>query len=526
LVLHNAKKQKLLFMAGRVSNDLYRLVHSLTRGEWNTLLDEVARSHSKPGGIEREPVYLQLIKLLKEQERYDDAKAKSTLGYDGKKDVEWRTLKKDAFSHIMSAIERTRGNRTKRNELHFARFSVQKLIEKELWTKADRLVDRFIRQAEEYEEFEILVLLLHQKQYIVSNSFPQASINSTLDAIQKQRAMAREKSLSIETWRDRWYQVTVLAKRNDRHGIEKLLESKEFDQPRLDSVLAAVTYHKIKRRAAFVSGDLKRSRAVCMEGIRFCQAHLDGKENNELIELYLSLTFELARINVQENRLDEVLPGIELLKGMAANKSIPEHLAKRATERRLLLELLHCRYRVDRDLFAQAVREAGNWIDQQRDTVSEDFLLRISLTVIDAAMIFGKYSIAAKWAFRARLNARSAFKPRISSAIWLIYLVIRFEQEDWELLKTQLSATKSYLKKFEAENEYYDRLFSFVSSVTRAKGKIDTALSEETKTDLDNLSQKAEYAGLDNYFPFRFWLQAKIEQKDFADYWMGMKSKR
>lgn len=508
-------------MAAHHSHDIFRIIHSLTKGEWSTLVDEVAKSHSIPGGKGRLPKYLELIKYLKSQESYDDEKAKIDLGYGKRKNPEWRTLKREAINHILLAIERARSNQTKRTTLQKSPTEIKKLIEKGLWQKADRKTTKAIEDAEKLELFEVQTQLLNLKQFIVTNSYPPEASLHELKRLQKDRKVARSKLQNIEKYQDIWFEITASAKLRDKNQIYKTFNSKHIQEPELLSARATVLHLQIQRRATFLLGLKDLHAKSISEGIEFCLPHLSNPEAHEILLLYVKLVFEKGRESLGNADSPGVEDALDRLSSVMDDQAIPMFVISAVQERILLLKILNARIAMDESRILDSVREVNEWMKRQKGYLREDTFHRISIACIDGLILFGEYSDAIKWLLKIRNSKKSAFHPQISSVSWLIYLSIRYEQKEWEIIKSQMSGTRSYLKKHEPENEYLWTLFRFFEGVAKGHSTNSEQELKSLRTALLKLAKTPSYSTLGNHFDFPAWIQSRIEGKPYSQFLQG-----
>jgi hypothetical protein len=505
-------------MAGHHSHDIFRIIHSLTKGEWSTLIDEVAKSQSIPGGKGRLPKYLALIKHLKAEDSYDDSKAKIDLGYGERKNADWRTLKREAINHILQAIERARSNQTKRTILQKIPTEINKLIEKGLWEKADRKTATAIEDTENLELYEVQTQLLNLKQFIVTNSYPAEDAIDELQSLQSDRNIARSKLQNIEKYQGIWFEITSSAKLQDKKTVQKIFNSRPVQVPELLSTRATILFLQIQRRASFVLGLREVHIKSINDGIEFCLPHLSNPEAHEILLLFAKLVFEKGREALRNGDIAGVGDTLRQLENVMQEQSIPPFVLAAVQERILLLKLLNARIALEKTKLLAAVQEINDWIKRQKGYLNEDTFHRIAIACIDGLIFCGEYSRAIKWLLKIRRPKKSAFHPQISSVSWLIYLAIRYEQEEWDIIQSQISGTRSYLKKYEPDNEYLWTLFKFFEMVAKVKAPVSEKEWKTLSLLLQKLSKKTQYSMLGNHFDFLAWIQSNLDGKPFSPF--------
>jgi hypothetical protein len=493
-----------------VSDDIYWLAKTLTHSEYQTLMDDAFRGiHSNtPKG--QKPLYLQIVDLFRNQEEFSDDIAREHFGYEKGNSPEWRTAKKETIKLIERAIDRARSNQEEHVILGRIPARIENFIDKGIWERANASAEKYMGIAEQSAMYEDLLKLIKLKIRIVLATFSLVDAEKTLATLATLRAETREKLNSIELLFDIWAKLTLKARMDQLDGAESLsillCQANEVHTIGLGDE-ADILIWKIRRRCNFLLRDTEGYIQVMQEGINAFEDH-QGKTDK--IFALLDWIVEYIRFLAGAHRFEE---GQYYLARFDKIESELAQYKNRILAKKIRSNQFLAFAKVERDKIADSIDEFEKNYSLVKDQWSELELIKSVYFHVFSCFLLERFSDAVKWSYMLRIKKPSAAIARHIAFYWLFYLMIRVDQGETEIAKTEINATTKVIESIFNPEDIFVVVLNYIRCVLDGNEKGKNLLSEQIAMiyHTPNLQKNA------NFFPFDVWINSHQTSVSFFE---------
>lgn len=496
-------------MPQRPRNDIFLLARTLTHSEYLTLADEAARSSHSTVSKADKPLYLQLVEYLRGKEAYDDDSAKKALGFGTEPSARWRSLKRDTIKMIEYAIDRARSNQSEEVILGQIPARVKNYIRKGLWNRAEFLVDKYLKIAQSREEFEFELILIGLKLLIVQSVYPLGEANKIFSLLNERRKIVRKNLAQVELIQELWARISAIAKANivaDNRAIAEILVSTYHAIQDCEIVQARILFFKIKRRLYFLTGNTTSFVKTLKEALFYAR---QIEHDYQYFDFYLQFKSDLCFFLLRSGDIDAGLSICADLEQKIQNGDLSEIHIQEAKARLILIKLYASRISLDQEEIASNLKATESWYQTSKGIPNEDLMIRIMWMSGILSFFIGDYSTSAKWSYR--MKHLHVWTVRSNSILfsWLFYLMAKYEQKEWDILRQELKPTEKFIKKHCDSPDLYLEVLSFLKLEIEDSKTISTVKRTANIEKIRELSDSPHFAKLANQFEFTHWLESK-----------------
>jgi hypothetical protein len=493
-------------MARPVSDDIFKLAFSLSHSEYQTLMDDAKSLHSNiPKG--QKPAYLKLVDYFRSQSEFDDDLAREFVGIDHGEGGKWRSLKRDTIKMMEQAIDGAKSNQS--NDVVVARIPsrIENLMGKGLWKRAGETVDKYLQIAIQVGQYETGLRLVKQKATIVSYYYPRPEAKLILQGLEATREDILAKLTNIEKFHRLWRAIT-LETRDPNYGdqsvVSSILNDSVIQEKKYLSPEAEIIYWKIIKRCHFLKGDLRQYVLTLEQGIKFFSNHDQKAEKIiELIKWSVNISFlMIAAHEYDESQIYRAKLKL-LSESMSAYRSMInlDLLRLEQFDARCSLEIKQ----IDRSLSSfEPFAVSPHFYSNTRESIkciSQHSILHF---------LIQNNSEAVKWIAKIRHKSIDPTSESHGCFAWIFYLIIRLEQEEFEILKREFKSTQNFLLKYCPESVLYGLVLELIHQWSQP---IQDQRKQEIEGIVDDITSIYDSPRLPkeaNFFPFNLWSRTKL----------------
>ncbi|HHG85639.1 MAG TPA: hypothetical protein ENJ82_12900 [Bacteroidetes bacterium] len=491
------------------TNDLFFLIKSLTHSEHNALFEESWKSRHSNFTSKNLPNYIRFAQFLKTQTRYNDQEAKVYMGYNKFAPPVWRALKRDTLNRVLAAIDYANGSKTGRAKVQKAPEQIRQLIEKRIWTRADKVAKKHVEIASRIEQFENLLQLLQLRSQIVTHSYPGNEVEKQLEAIHFTRKLARDKHANIEQLQDIYFELRSIA-RSDKarreEGINRILQSPPIGNKDVKGIRAEMYYWLIRRVGNRILKNTPGYLEAIDGGVLFYEENEKFWGDFEFRSFGVQFLSDLAVFSSMAHAFEKAEIAIRKLEVIRNLKKVSPLEDIELQGRVFMLQMFFSQYSRNREKMEQLAKDFLLWHKEKPDIISEDLRLRIYHIASLNAFYLGNYSDCIRLSHVLRTKSPSVFRPQITSFGWVFYIIVRLVQKEYDLIKVELTAIKRYLFQFDSNNKVYQLIFDLGKKLTsKNPSPAPRVLVRGTGEKVRELVAAPSHKRLEALFPFAAW---------------------
>jgi hypothetical protein len=502
----------------KVSDDLFRLIHSLDQSE-KRYFKIFASMHIK--GHENNN-YVRLFDAME--------KLNSPNGYN--EDIvkeqfknenfirQFHVAKNYLYNAILKSLRLYNSEKDKVSELRDILRDVQILYDKSLFVQCEKLLAKAKKIALKYERYtELIEIFDWEKTFAKINSY--SNINEdALKNIYKEQTHAIK---NIQNINDYWLlSIRVFFLRKKYGVIRNKKEFEKFNEiinhPLISSENKASTFrskiffHNIKGLIHLTNNDYKNL-------LKSCKSFVDLQESNpasmklENYKNYIAALNNLLLVQIELNKYDDALKTISKLKNLQPNSlSMQARIFVTSFDTELNLYLKNCEFTKGTGL----VKQIEEGLNLYRGKISKESEVLFYYNIAYLLFIVKDFNNALKWINRIINDKNLNIREDIQCYSRILNLFIHYELRNFELIEYSIKSTQRYLSSKHNLDRLEISVLNYFRKLISSKYKTEEKnICEEWIDELNRLPKDSFELKSFEYFDFISWLQSKLNETDF-----------
>lgn len=503
-------------MTGKVT-DLFYLVKSLSRSEWSVIHQSIGKKSIHGDKAEDEMQVFKLLKHLKAALTYEEDNVREKLGYktDRKSKKAFSRIKNIALDIVFSAIEQSKENQNPKTLAQKAPTLISQMINRGLFFKASFFIEKYLGICDGYELFNLKEQLLSLKRHTLL-LLPPPEVDKSLDAICEQEKIARNCQAEIVSFLNIKEKIRSIRKQsmiNRKELINNLASSVELQQTHFGSKRAELHFLHTLRQIRLLQRDTSGWVAAVNGIISIVEDNKYLYEEDAIFRVYVETLFGKIRYTSMGHDFENSLS--QLAKAKEAFESLPLGKSNWVKEKQILSEIHLYRLKLDAPPCVEAIRKGVTWYKENPGFLESGGFQVFARLSFESLFIFSQFEDCGRLLVLVRQPKPSLFHPIITCVSWMVTLLLRIEQKDWELLEYDCRAAERYFKKYCSD---LGTPFILVNLVKKFLRQIHGETSMLWKEAEESLSGYLELNGgqkIEDYFPFSVWAKSKNSRKTF-----------
>lgn len=494
---------------------LFHLVKSLSKSEWRTLLLHFEKNPWNPNSKKKAVQDTQrFIEALRSLDFYDKPSIMGLLGLPNtsKGMKVYRDLKGHAEKITLKAIEASPRNMTKKSMLFRTMILIPLLLEKGLYEKSERILQRQIKIASELEEFEAEKVLLKLLDQVFLNHPQFSSGLEKLEEVSQRRRDLGKILTEIDDLQNLKNKLSLSIKldRTERTACahEIIIQPIILARSRF-SLRGRVLGYEILRQGSLLVGNHQTFQKANKNIEKAYNSNPELFSEGEMAHAYLATLFSNAEIQIMQHNFSRAKKEMKRLSEYS--NSLSGFDKEFGYELHLLASLQLSRVKLD----AEMLEASPNYLDLHlRQYINFSKRPKYALAILrvgEASFLLGKWSEAIKWLSKMKYPPASVHRPFLSKIAYFIILMARIEQNNYDQVEYELKSLRKVLASNNPQNEMFSTLLKFFKDwLSRNSPAQQKSLYQENLKILKNLTAKKGNSRILNYFGFLKWFESKI----------------
>lgn len=464
---------------------LYELVKSMTTSE-KVYFKRNAKTHA--GKTDKN--YLKIYKVFEKAKKYDrDILSKHFKGTTIEKYLssEVNYLKEK----ILISLFNFNLNKTKRNQIQKGILLVESLAEKGFQKEALKKLKTIKNTALRQEEYTWVLRLIELEEILI---FKEGTIGfkNILDQLQQQRTEAIDIIQNLNKYHILREEVRELQFshhliKNDYKSLSEIHNNPLIaSEDKCMSIKAKEHWFYIHVLISYLQRNFKAGLDISSQYLQFINNNIHLFDDNKILPSLSNYIFHAA-LNSNRQHFDK---GLNILAELSRKKEVSASYVKYIICTR---NLEYAYYANDIKLTKKHFDLSTELIDNYLDQYEEPQIQYIMLCIVRAAVVLKEFD---KAIYYSNLwHQRGIITYRVAQAK-LFSIIIHFELNYIELLKSEIILLKKLEKKFLREKFLLNCFYTFINSITKYPKQKDTAITK-LQNSLKSISDKDE-----DYFVF------------------------
>ncbi len=507
-------------MSGKSSDQLHKLIHSLTKQEKRHFKIFAGR-HT----IGDQNNYVVLFDAIEKVKEYDEeallkkfSKELFINNFSITKGRLYETILRslDVFHHNSSVDAQLW------KELHYAEI----LYKKTLYDQCAKRLKSARKLAEKYEKHAVLVQVHSlEKSLAEKDGYAGMSEENILAILNEDHVVADH----IRTYNDLWNVKSRLFMMLNTKGRARGAEQLEDFKKLIDASLGDKPPENLTVSSRFMYHHTYSAYYFAISDAEHCYYHLAA--NVELIEanteifsdepnVYFGVLTNLIYVCSRLKRHNEVLVNLQKL------RALPEKLDTARNED-LEVKLFASSYSLELTLYnsigqfdkaVELVPKVAEGLERFEGSISKLREAHLCISCAVACYGDGKFQQSLRWTSRL-LNDTAVGKNEWIFAVAQVFsLILHIELENRDVLPYVARSVQRYLKTRNRSYQFENVFLKFAEKIAKADD-VDTIqpLYEELNENLKNLDQDPFEKTAFEYFDFPAWAEAKVSGRNFRD---------
>lgn len=493
------------------SDNLFHLIHALSKSEKAYFKYTYQKD-------KEQTFYLKLFDAIEQQKKYDEEalRQKFKIG-----PVRMRNSKFYLYNNILRSLELFNYSSQSNFTLMHYLLQAEILQKKGLFKQSENILEKGKKLAHKFDKplFEAEFLKLENRISSPKNATDIESLFNKLFYSIEKYINTIELSQLYEL--ARYY--TILNKTHSNNATEKELK-KIANNPLINNKIKALgflalkTKYKVLSTIAQYTKDHKNADLMVRKILQLYERH--PQQISDDFEGYF---IAIENLIVSKLNTKDYKGAIQFVKKASLLKSKIKHLSLHRYFRSFCMELLYYFNIADFDKAYRVIKEEEKHIaDVIKSESSTKFKLEIFIglySISYTCFIVGDYYKAKKY-LHIILGRGNEVPSDIYSYSKLLFLIIHYELEEYELLSSLVNSTNRYLLSRNIHNKIatlYLAFFKKIASTSVSKeGLVD--LYNSTLTAILSVDKNSEDAKILNYFDFVTWVESKKDNVPFIKY--------
>jgi hypothetical protein len=500
-------------MAKTPSQKLFQIIHTLTPAEKRYFKLRYGKSQGE------DAKYLKLFEVIEKMTTLNEAALQKavygTKKVEGKKFSE---LKNYCYQLILGILcdydnEHSIDYRLKHNLLY-----VRSLYKRALYEDCQLLIDKTLKLAEEYEQFEAMLELLRWRKQIAYARGDIDFLNSDLNKIAVQENVLLAKVANILFYKNAFYQIHTTIRKF------RLLENPELQQI-LKSLASSEMFSQLDKAQSFTAKVIYLRAASLMsyamrDNERFYQY---GKVLMDLmlsrplllredVSEYISANSNFVMACMLTERSSATLEALENFKKVTP-KTYDDRLKIHRQFYQGIFDFYHNTGDFDKgyEMLQLHLKEKQQFDHQAFN--SQGFYYAYFYTSFGSKHFNEALDYLNEW-----LSDRNTVdRQDLQALARILSLIIHFEMGNTLLLESLMRSTARYLNKNTKMTAFEKELLRFIRKASTSANRMELkTIATDVLNSLSELSQDTTQGNFMQYFDFIAWIESKITNVDFA----------
>lgn len=492
-----------------ISDDLFQLIHSLTRQE-KRYFKLYASRHALNG----ENKYVALFDAIEKQAEYDEAAIKQQF----EKETFIKQLhvaKNYLYQNILNSLRHFHESRSE-DKFYLLMKHAELLFNKGLYQQSEKTLERARKSAEANENFlQLLEVYRWERQIAQSRNdflwleqYVEVGLQKEFQLMDKYKNFLEFQALNYQVFIPYWKKGTI---RNEleKEDLKKLFEKPLFqNDAQAQSFFARYFYLNARFSYHFLAGEVAESYQYIQKLVSLFRNHDEENIRGRVVTHYMSSLTNLYSVQRILALYDEIPSTLEELRNLPV-KSVSQkrHLFVRSfnLEVDFYLSIGHFNKGV------QQINHLEESFHANREAIDKQQRLGVYYNL--AYLYFGaaNYDHALDWVNRLLQDSDLKTREDIHCFGRILNLIIHYELGNDQLLEYAVQATTRFLSRrqrlFQVEGVILKLMRRYPKWIT-AKDKVkgfQALLEEMEQLKADEFERRAF-----EYFDFTAWLRSKI----------------
>ncbi len=497
-----------------ISDDLFQLIHSLTRQE-----KRYFKIYASRHAIEGENKYVALFDAIEQQAAYDEAAIKQKFKNEGFT-KQLHVAKNYLYQNILNSLRHFHESRAE-DKFHILMRHAELLHQKKLYDQSKKILDKAKKIAADNERF-LQVLEVYRWEHHIARSqnnfetlehYLQHDLQEEFEIIEKYRNFLEFQALNDGVFVPYWKTGAI------RNELEKEALQQSFhrfgvfQEDQAKSFYALYYYLNAHFSYYYFLGELEESYQYARKLVALFEKLDVNKIKGPLIRNYSSSLNNLYVVQQRLKKYEEIPQTLEKLRRVPVES--PEQ------KRGLFVRSLNLEidFYLSQGKFKQGARQIFQLEDEFKSNREKvDKQQRLGLYYNLAYLYFGaaNYDLALDWVNRLLQDSDLKTREDIHCFGRILNLIIHYELGNDQLLEYAVQATTRFLSRrqrlFQVEGVILKLMRRYPKWLTikdKARG-FQTLLDEIEQLKEDEFERRAF-----EYFDFTAWLTSKVKHLPF-----------
>jgi hypothetical protein len=497
-------------MSKTVSVDLFHLIKSLNKNEKGY----IKKTFLMYGNADSN--YIKLFNAIDKQEEYDEKKLLKTQKYI----TQLPRLKYYLYDKVLDGLESYYNNKNMDIQLRRMLNHVYILFEKGFYDQCKRHLYKAKPLTIRYEKFTQLLEILEWERTLIT----ERQLVSDLDdiAIQEKEVLSQLQNLicykaAYDQVSKLYTKIIFIRNENEDQQFKKLMPEKYFGNDELPlSRTAKILYYKTvaKYLSAFDNKEdyltVARKAVATMEN--------DDEYINQNILQYIRVLNNLIVTLSENNQHEEWKKEIDKLKKLPSSYSCADNEKIRSIVfmRAMIREFYHYTYTCDFEKSLSLIQKIESGLNEYDHLISNTHKLMFYYTIAYIYFIHGQLKESLLWVNKI-INSPVHYETQaFHTYARLLNMIIRYENEDLELLDYLVRSTKKSLNKQEKLYQVENVFIRFMEDTLKTRTIYNEERLIEFRNTLLEMNTPMDYNILE-YIDFISWAESKIQKRSFKE---------
>lgn len=486
------------------SNDLHRLIHSLTPSEKRYFRLNVQPYIRKTGNL-----YLQIFDAVLEQETYDQKALIEKLSRD--RPIKRFSAEKNYLYQLLLKVMRNyTAERDVFRKIRGMILDVEFLFDKALYPESMKALEKASKLAREYDDLPSQVELLAWERKLLKRNPDQNKLQKLEELVSRKDQLMDQ--LATETHYADLYdhfflvsqQDSLLRREEDLERIQSLLTDTELDQEeKAVSFKSKHLYFQVRSMLHLLKGEHEEARQYYGQLITHWEnaPHQIAEDPGK----YKTLLFNYLAYCQISDRFQEYPEMIKRIKGYPARS---QREAMQDQYNLFNCELLYYLNSEDLEGGIDVIQRLEAWLVLHEPEVPKSKLLGFYYNSSLLLFLSGQFRMALKWVNRVlNFPFTQARRDSVQFAR-ILHLIIHFELENFELIENLLRSARRYFQKSDRFFQFEDLFLRIMRKLIRQPSVEWESSFLEMRKGLNQLKARgSEWPGLKET---EFWLESKL----------------
>jgi len=506
-------------MARNVSEDIYLLIKSLSKGE-----KRYFKLYASLGVSGEDASYLKMFDMIEEQKKYDEPKIMRKFA--GVTSLQFANRKKHLYGLILESLRLYHSDHSVDAKLWNNLCQIEVLYDKQLISQCGKLIDKTKALANQFGKHRILQEIITWEERLLVETIASEKTEHEIQTLYTENLRQNELSRNVTILRQLLNDTVKFFRKGGllrtKEGIAEL--NKLMKHPLLQDEKKLKTYHEqyhflsIWGMYHMLLSDWKKSYAFRKKHLDLIEEHPHHIEDSP--RLYTSALNSYILCCEYTHRAEELEKTFGKVRAMLNN---PANANKHA----VLFRLLGCCASVLHFYISSGNFEKGKELIEQIENsfgklspdISKSFEMSMYYTLAYMYFGAGDYKKSLHWMNKILNDTSSGVRDDILVSARLFNLILHFELGNENLIEYNVKSTYRFLlgknRLFKIETIVLDYIRKKMPR-TNSKKEITDAFAE-LKKEIEKISRDPFEKKSLEYFDYISWLESKITGNKFAE---------